>query len=137
MGAIDRIKKSEYLIINLIFTVLISLIFIYSLLFAERGAYPVKSSCIDINNPICISKGLSRAFSQIIWCNFEKAKKLNPHSLLIFLFLFTQIIFRVVLSFLYVVFEKILIIRIDKFISLFLFIFCFKSFFLTLVGTIF
>ena len=137
MGVIDKIKNSEYLLINIIFAVLILFIFFYSLIFAGSGAYPIKSSCVDINNPVCISKGLSRAFSQIMLGDFEKAKKLNPYRLLVFIFLFTQIIIRIILSVFYGIFGKKMIIRIDIVLSFLLFIYYVKSFFLIFFNTIF
>ncbi len=134
---IINIRNSEYLIINVIFAVVILLIFIYSLIFATSGVYPIQSSCIDLNNPFCISRGLSRAFSQILLGNFEKARELNSHSLLVFLFLFTQIILRVILSVVYSIYKNKLIIRIDILLSLVLFIYCFNNFLQTFFESIY
>jgi len=131
-----RIKNFEYIIINTIFVVIIVLILIYSLIFAKNGNYPIKSSCVDINDQICISKGLSRAFSQIMLGNFEKAKGLNQYSLLIFSFLFIQIIFRIILSVFYVISQKKVIITIDIIFSVLFFIYCLRSFLSKLLETI-
>jgi len=133
----NKIKNSEYLLINTIFAVLIFLIFIYSLVFATGDVYPIKSSCSDINIPFCISRGLSRAFSQIMLGELENARKLNKYSLLVFLFFVSQIILRISLSVLYLAFQKKMIIRIDIVLSMLLFIYCFKSFLQILFETIF
>lgn len=132
-----NIRNSEYVIINLIFAVLILLIFIYSLIFVTRDVYFIKSSCIEINDQICISRGLSRAFSQILLGNFEEAKKLNPYSLLVFFFLFIQLTLRGILSVAYNIYKNKVIIRIDILLSLLLFIYCFKSFLQTFFETIY
>ncbi len=138
MITINQIRSSEYLLINIIFALLFLSIFIYSLIFASSGAYPVKSVCDDIDTPICISKGLSRAFSQIMLGNIEEAKSLNKHSLLIFLFFLIQIISRVTLSVFYTIsIKKRMVINLDIAFSSLLFIYCFKGFLIKLVETFF
>ena len=120
--------NKAYLQINLIFFVFISLIFVYSVVFAATGIYPLKSACKDFPE-LCISKGLSRAFSQILSGNYEKALQLNIYSLKVFTFFVLQWLFRLIFGFFYFKFQQKQIIQIDIFISLLIFIYAFAPFF--------
>ncbi len=123
--------RSDYLLINTVFFMFLSLIFIYSLVFSNSGLYPIKSACIQFPE-LCISKGLSRAFSQILTGNFEKAVSLNPYSLRIFIFFGLQLWLRLFFSILYLKFSLKRIIITDVFISLLIFIYVFAPFFVKL-----
>jgi hypothetical protein len=123
--------QSDYLLINTVFFIFLSLIFIYSLVFSNSGVYPIKSACSQFPE-LCISKGLSRAFSQILSGNFEKAMSLNPYSIRIFIFFGLQLLLRLFFSILYLKFLLKRIIMIDIFISVLLFIYEFTPFFVKL-----
>ena len=120
--------KNTYILINLIFFLIISLIFIYSFVFAQSGSYPISSECENFSG-FCVSKGLSRAFSQIITGNTQRALQLNPYSFRIFYFFALQLIFRLAVSVFYLKYKKIFIIKIDVFISILLFVYAFAPFF--------
>lgn len=129
----SKLFQSDYLIINILFFILLSLLFIYSFAFSSSGAYPIKSNCIQFPD-LCISKGLSRAFSQILSGNFEKATQLNPYSLHIFLFFALQFLFRIVFFILYYLFPQKRIIKIDIILSFLLFAYTFSSFIIKLMN---
>lgn len=128
-----KLLQSDYLIINTLFFILLSLLFIYSFAFSNSGAYPIKSNCIQFPE-LCISKGLSRAFSQILSGNFEKAIQLNPYSLHIFLFFALQFLFRTVFFIFFYKFPTKRIIKVDISLSFLLFIYAFAPFFVKLAS---
>ncbi len=86
-----------YVIINLIFSVLILSIFLYSLLFsAEKSNYPVHSNYTSITGKPIISNGLSRSFSEIVRLKFDMAKEYNPYGIQIFSFFLSQLLLRII-----------------------------------------
>ncbi|MBN1251128.1 MAG: DUF2752 domain-containing protein [Bacteroidales bacterium] len=91
-------NKKTYLLINSIFLLIILLIIIYSFQYNFNNSFKLKSLCSDYFGNNCISKGLSRAFSQIVKGNFSDAKFLNPYSLKIFLFFILQFLLRILSS---------------------------------------
>jgi len=94
----------HYIIINAIFAALILIIFMYSAVFyTNTFDYPIHSQVTGNY----VSTGLSRAFSEIIRCNFAKAKELNKYSLLIFMFFFVQLFLRIIVSILLLSTKKI------------------------------
>ena len=126
------INKSVYLTINIIFFILIGLTFIYVFLFVNSATYSIKSGCKDFPE-LCISKGLSRAFLQILHGNFNQALRLNSYGIKIFSFFALQLLFRVFFSLIYFKYSKINIIRIDIFISAIFFFYTFVDFFVLLL----
>ncbi len=135
MNTKKKLLQSDYLIINTLLFMLLSLLFIYSFAFSNSGAYPIKSNCIHFPE-LCISKGLSRAFSQILAGNFEKAIQLNPYSINIFIFFALQFLFRIIFYIFYYKFSTKTIIKIDITLSVLLFIYAFAPFFAKLVKQI-
>jgi len=120
--------KEPYHIINLCFTGIIILIFIYSGIFsAEKNNHPIKSSCATVEDHPCKSEGLSRSFSEIVRFKFESAKSYNKFGILIFLFFFTQLFLRILSSILLQleVLRKTRLVIADSVISAGLYLYCF------------
>lgn len=127
---IRKFFSEPYNKINLIFTGIIMLVFIYSGIFSANGLkYPIKSACAEIYHRPCASTGLSRSFSEIVRCNFNKAKKYNKNGITVFLFFFIQFFLRIIVSFIYStnILPKKIIIYADICISIILFIITFRS----------
>ena len=103
---------SSYNKINLIFAIIILLIFAYSYVFTpEKNNYPIHSAC---KIKPCKSTGLSRAFSKIVRLEFVEAKKFNKNSVLVFSFFFIQFFLRI---FIIIILQKKLFK--DKFVLIF------------------
>lgn len=85
---IDSYKK-----INMIFIVIIMFIFFYCFItpFLDFG---FGSSCEGMPLSYCKSRGLTRAFAQIIRFNFSEAIAYNPYSVKVFLFFLIQLVTR-------------------------------------------
>jgi hypothetical protein len=98
-------KINSYKKINIIFALLIMFIFFYCYLssFISIGLH---SSCEGLPLAYCKSRGLTRAFSQIMRFNFHEAICFNPYSVKIFLFFLIQLIVRLLIN---------AIIRLDNF----------------------
>jgi hypothetical protein len=113
-------QSQPYLKINLILAVLIGLIFIYAAIFPFLGNIQLQA----ISGGNLTSTGLSRAFSEIVGLNFDKAFALNRYALKVFGFFFFQFFMRVIFSFLFAFFpfqrNKLLIIDIILSVLLFL-----------------
>ena len=134
---IRNILSEPYTKINIIFTGIILLVFIYSGIFSSNGIkYPIKSACAEKYNKPCVSTGLSRSFSEIIRLNFNKASEYNSNGILIFLFFFIQFFLRIFLFFLYSKkkFNNKSIILIDVLISISLFFYTFKNLIFSVVN---
>ena len=82
---VDSYKK-----INVIFILIIMFIFFYCLL-SSSFSFGIKSSCEGMPLIYCKSRGLTRAFSQILKFNFQQAIYYNPYSLKIFSFFLVQL----------------------------------------------
>lgn len=89
---VDSYKK-----INVIFILIIMFIFFYCFL-TTYFSFSITSSCEGMPLIYCKSRGLTRAFSQILKFNFQEAIDFNPYSLKIFLFFLIQLLSRVVIN---------------------------------------
>lgn len=89
---IDSYKK-----INVIFILLITFIFFYcfSVPYFSIG---ISSSCKGMPLIYCKSRGLTRAFSQILRFNFKEAIAFNRYILKIFLFFLIQLFLRIFIN---------------------------------------
>ncbi len=115
----------NYKIINIIFAGIFGLVFIYSGVFSsEKNNYPIHSACVM--KP-CKSTGLSRAFSEIVRLNFDKARKFNENSISVFLFFFLQFFTRIILLFLIKKLPAQKIILSDIVFSIALYLICFRG----------
>ena len=85
---IDSYKK-----VNVIFIILITFAFFYCYLVPYLNL-TIQSSCEGLPLLYCKSRGLTRAFSEIIRFNFETAILFNPYSIKIFLFFLIQFFLR-------------------------------------------
>jgi hypothetical protein len=89
---IDSYKK-----INMIFIVIIMFIFFYcfTMPFLNFG---FNSTCEGMPLAYCKSRGLTRAFAQILRLNFNEAILYNPYSIKIFSFFLIQLVMRFVIN---------------------------------------
>lgn len=118
---IDSYKK-----INTIFIVIIVFVFFYCFLvpFLNFG-FP--SSCEGMPLNYCKSRGLTRAFAQILRFNFKEAINFNPYSIKIFSFFLLQLLARFFINRVVRLsnFKKVL--SFDIFLSIAYFIFSFYN----------
>ncbi|SHL15511.1 Protein of unknown function [Flavobacterium chilense] len=77
----------------MIFIVIIMFIFFYSFMLPYLS-FGFRSSCEGMPLSYCKSRGLTRAFSQILRFNFSQAIVLNPYSIKVLLFFLIQLIAR-------------------------------------------
>jgi hypothetical protein len=133
---IPGIFKKSYIKINLIFGVLIILVFVYSLSFSSsKQNYPLPSFYYKISGNNSISTGLSRSFSELIRGNLKKSIEYNKYGPRIFIFFLAQFFLRIIFSYLYSVnfINNNYTLLSDSIISVSLFIICFWPFILDLV----
>ena len=98
MSVDSLLKIKSYKKINIIFSLLIIFIFSYSY-FLPYLDVSIKSSCDGLPLIYCKSRGLTRAFSQILRFKFDVAIFLNPYSLKIFSFFLIQLFARNFINF--------------------------------------
>ncbi len=91
----------SYQTLNIVFFVLLLLIFVYAALFSpENPHYPIPSFYNRfMSGKPSPTTGLSHSFSAIVRGNFHDAKQLNSFGIRIFLFFFLEWIFRAVAFF--------------------------------------
>jgi len=116
---IDSYKK-----INVILIFIIMFIFFYCF-FLPYLNFGLRSSCEGLPLAYCKSRGLTRAFSQILRFHFQKAIAYNPFSIKIFCFFFLQLIARFLINMIisFSLFRKILIFDVSISVISFLFSF--------------
>ena len=118
---IDSYKK-----VNVIFILLIAFAFFYCYLLPYLNV-SISSSCEGLPQIYCKSRGLTRAFSEILRFNFEKAMHYNVFSVKIFLFFLIQFMARIVINKLInpVNFKRIL--NLDIFLTILFFVYAFHN----------
>ena len=118
---IDSYKK-----INMIFIVMIMFIFFYCFImpFLNFGFH---SSCEGMPLSYCKSRGLTRAFSQILRFNFEEAITYNIYSIKIFAFFLIQLMARFFINVIIRVSNLRIVVIFDVLFSIILFIFSFYN----------
>ncbi|AOC93408.1 hypothetical protein BB050_00252 [Flavobacterium anhuiense] len=116
---IDSYKK-----INVILIFIIMFIFFYCF-FLPYLNFGLRSSCEGLPLAYCKSRGLTRAFSQILRFHFQEAIAYNPFSIKIFCFFFLQLIARFLINMIisFSLFRKILIFDVSISVISFLFSF--------------
>ncbi|SCY22362.1 Protein of unknown function [Flavobacterium anhuiense] len=116
---IDSYKK-----INVILIFIIMFIFFYCF-FLPYLNFGLRSSCEGLPLAYCKSRGLTRAFSQILRFHFQEAIAYNPFSIKIFCFFFLQLIARFLINMIisFSLFRKILIFDVSLSVISFLFSF--------------
>jgi len=126
-----RLKDTEisYHIVNLAFSIVIAMVFAYSLAFRHDN-HPVPALLTEKTGFIPPSKGLSASFSEIVRGNFDTAKIYNPYGIRVFSFFALQFLLRVLVSILVKlsVFKLSKTVIIDAFVSILLFLWCFAPF---------
>lgn len=90
--AVDSYKK-----INIIFTFMILLVFLYCFFFPYL-TITLTSSCEGMPAAYCRSRGLTRAFSEILRLNFAEALQFNSNSIQVFSFFFIQLFARITVN---------------------------------------
>jgi hypothetical protein len=119
-------KIDSYKKINRIFIVIIVIIFFYCFIvpFLNYGFY---SLCEGMPLSYCKSRGLTRAFAQILRFNFKEAIIYNPYCIKIFSFFLIELIARFIINLIvnFSNFKKVL--TLDLFFSAFFFIFSFYN----------
>lgn len=88
---------NSYKRINMIFIIIIMFIFFYCYLSSFLN-FGIGSLCKGMPLSYCKSRGLTRAFFQILNLNFKEAIAYNPYSLKIFSFFLIQLIARLVIN---------------------------------------
>jgi hypothetical protein len=97
------LRNEPYLLINTVFAGVIILIMIYSGIFSPaRDNYPVVCLHQRLTGQPCLSCGLSHSFSLIVRGHFGEARKWNVYGLRVFFFFASQLIFRILFSFLWI-----------------------------------
>lgn len=88
---------NSYKRINMVFIIIIMFIFFYCYLSSFLN-FGIGSLCKGMPLSYCKSRGLTRAFFQILNLNFKEAIAYNPYSLKIFSFFLIQLIARLVIN---------------------------------------
>lgn len=122
---VDSYKK-----INVIFILIIMFIFFYCFLTAYFS-FGITSSCEGMPLIYCKSRGLTRAFSQILRFNFQEATDFNPYGLKIFFFFLLQLLSRIFINIKINLQNFKKIVFVDIFISVLFFLFSFYNLILT------
>ena len=118
---IDAYKK-----INIIFIILIMFIFLYCFS-SSYISFNIKSSCEGMPLRYCKSRGLTRAFSEILKLNFQKALEYNPYSVKIFLFFLVQLASRFFINIKIELYNFKRILFLDVILSIAIFLFSFYN----------
>ncbi len=118
--------NNPYTVVNWVFIFLISLIFLYSIIFYPDN-YPIPPLLSILTEEIPPSKGLSIGFSEVLRGNFQEALNHNPYSIRIFSFFAIQLIIRFIclMALYYSRFRHSIIAFVDTILSTALFIWCF------------
>lgn len=119
-------KIDSYKKVNAIFMILIIAVFLYSYI-SRFLNFGLRSSCETLPLVYCKSRGLTRAFSQILQFEFKEALLLNPYSLKIFLFFLVQLILRFYINSIINFNNLKLVLRLDVGFSIVFYIFCFYN----------
>jgi hypothetical protein len=97
-----RFRSEPYLLINLIFTGVILLVFVYSGFFSPvKDNYPVVCIHEKLTGEPCISCGLSHSFSLVLRGKISEAYDWNVYGFRVFIFFASQLLMRIVFSIFY------------------------------------
>lgn len=120
----------SYKKINIIFSLIILLIFLYCFLFPYLP-FTINSSCEGLPLVYCKSRGLTRAFGEILSLNFEKALQYNSSSIQVFSFFLFQLFTRIAINIIIDLRNYNKIIYLDSAFSVVFFIFSFYKLLIT------
>lgn len=126
MGLEDSYNIGSYKKINFIFAIIIVGIFIYCY-FSIFLNFGFRSACEGMPLQYCKSRGLTRAFSQILLFNFQQALILNPYSIKIFLFFLLQLSARLIINKIIQISNFKIILKLDIVLSAAFFLFSFYN----------
>lgn len=118
---IDSYKK-----INIILIIIIMFVFFYCFFLPYLG-FGLNSACRGLPLMYCKSRGLTRAFSQILHLNFNHALACNVYSIKIFSFFFLQLIARFLINWKISDSNLKRIFNLDVAVSVIYFLFCFYN----------
>ncbi len=132
-----KADDQPYLLLNLIFSLIIASVIIYSAIIPpESTRYPIFSNYTSITGAESISTGLSRSFSYLVRLEVTKAREMNPYGIRVFGFFLAQGFMRIFFSILSIRlrnYSNYLIIT-DICISVLLFTWVFRPFFYALIS---
>lgn len=125
-------KLDSYKKINMILAIIIMFVFFYCF-FLPYLNFGLRSSCEGLPLAYCKSRGLTRAFSQILRFHFKEAIIYNPFSIKIFGFFLFQFFTRFFINWIisFSLFKSILFF--DVSFSVISFLFCFYNLILPLL----
>ena len=92
------IWREPYIICNLIFAVVLAALLAYFGIFSSAADYPVHA----VVSGTLTSTGLQRALSALVHGQADVALQLNPHSVRVFVFIVSQLLFRLIFSLIYI-----------------------------------
>ncbi|MBR5958374.1 MAG: hypothetical protein IKZ99_08430 [Salinivirgaceae bacterium] len=92
------IWREPYIICNLIFAVVLAVLLAYFGIFSSAADYPVHA----VVSGTLTSTGLQRALSALVHGQADVALQLNPHSVRVFVFIVSQLLFRLIFSLIYI-----------------------------------
>ena len=92
------IWREPYIICNLIFAVVLAALLAYFGIFSYAADYPVHA----VVSGTLTSTGLQRALSALVHGQADVALQLNPHSVRVFVFIVSQLLFRLIFSLIYI-----------------------------------
>jgi hypothetical protein len=97
-----RFRNEPYLLLNIILAGVITMVMIYSGIFSpDKNDYPVECYHEKITGQPCVSCGLSHSFSLILRGRLDEAKSWNNNGLRVFIFFASQLLMRIIFSFVY------------------------------------
>jgi|GEM_PF-2308957 hypothetical protein len=129
--------QKSYLLFNKMIAAILAAIILYCVVLPLLGNYAVKCAVELATGHLCIGCGLTRGIHQALMFHFDKALKWNSSSLLVLSFLLITILVRIVTGILVSrnSDKKRLnfILYTDLTLSFFLYLFCFRHFFTTIL----
>lgn len=91
-----EVNKSPYLLLNIIFGLIILIIFAYSAIYPpESDRHPIPCLYTLTTGENCSACGLSRGLSHMIRGQINAAAEMNIHSISVFLFFILQFLMRI------------------------------------------
>jgi hypothetical protein len=96
--------KDAYIKVNSMLLMMIIGVLVYSYLFPYLASKSlvIPSFCQGLPEKYCKSRGLSRAFAEIVRLRLNEARAINIYALPIFVFFVAQLVLRVVFSAFYI-----------------------------------
>jgi len=80
--------------LNIVIVFILITIFSYGFAYPYLGEFRLPSNCEELGDCYCKSRGLSRAFSAMVYLEYEDANTYNSNIMSVFLFFAIQLIVR-------------------------------------------